>query len=93
VGTRRLRSETLRIVTGGHQQRGSGIDADTGQCQQARCGLGHQVPEQLVDAFRLFVEGQDPSPEGLDRELGGIQHRLAGGAWTQRRGFVSQLDR
>ena len=59
-----------------------GSAADAVQCQQVGCGLGNQVAQQIVDAFRLLVEDQHPSPEGLDGELGGIQHRVAGGAWT-----------
>ena len=57
----RLGAKPLGVIAGGHEERGGGVNADTVQRQQAGCGLRHQISEQLVDAFDLLVEGQDPA--------------------------------
>ena len=85
-----LGGDPLGVVAGGDEQQGGGVDADTGQVEQARGGRFDEVGELTVKAGAVGVDVEDAATEGLHRQLGGIQHWVAVAVRAQRRGGLGE---
>ncbi len=86
VGPGGFGAEPFGVVTRGDQQQRGGVDADAEHAQQTGGDLGDQVGHELVEGGLLGVEDQHPLTEGSQRDLGGVDHRVAAGTWPQRGG-------
>ena len=52
----RFAVEAFRVVAGGDEERGSGVDPDIEACNERWCGGGDEWAEDALDVFDLGVE-------------------------------------
>ena len=79
-----LRAQPLRVISGGDQEQGGGVGADTVQGEQARSASGDERGDELIQARELGVEELGAKAQLAQRDRGwhSRRDRRAGAAAT-----------